>query len=94
MYRKATHFQSNGDSITHMPARRLRKYWVTATRSEYSLSLCFSDCFFRAARRNALKENEEAMGPLQLTPAPVAQAEMLIRKPAAEVFKAFIDPGN
>lgn len=29
---------------------------------------------------------------LQLTQPPVATAEMLIRKPAAEVFEAFIDP--
>jgi uncharacterized protein YndB with AHSA1/START domain len=29
---------------------------------------------------------------LQLTEAPIAKAEMLIRKPAAEVFAAFIDP--
>jgi hypothetical protein len=29
---------------------------------------------------------------LQLTNAPVAKAEMLIRKPVAEVFEAFIDP--
>ncbi|MEW5961825.1 MAG: SRPBCC family protein, partial [Chloroflexota bacterium] len=28
----------------------------------------------------------------QLTQAPVAKAEMLIRKPVAEVFEAFIDP--
>jgi uncharacterized protein YndB with AHSA1/START domain len=30
---------------------------------------------------------------LQLTKAPAATAEMLIRKPAAEVFEAFINPG-
>lgn len=29
----------------------------------------------------------------QLTHAPLAKAEMLIRKPVAEVFEAFIDPG-
>lgn len=29
---------------------------------------------------------------LQLTQAPVAKAEMLIRKPPAEVFEAFVDP--
>jgi uncharacterized protein YndB with AHSA1/START domain len=29
---------------------------------------------------------------LQLTEVPVAKAEMLIRKPAAEVFEAFVDP--
>src|SRR5512144_919116 len=28
----------------------------------------------------------------QLTRAPVAKAEMLIRKPVAEVFEAFVDP--
>ncbi len=32
------------------------------------------------------------MGSLQLTQAPVAKAEMLIRKPVAEVFAAFVDP--
>jgi uncharacterized protein YndB with AHSA1/START domain len=32
------------------------------------------------------------MDKLQLTKAPVAKAAMLIRKPAAEVFEAFIDP--
>ncbi len=30
---------------------------------------------------------------LQLTKAPAATAEMLIRKPAAEVFEAFVNPG-
>ena len=34
------------------------------------------------------------MGKLQLTQAPIAKAEMLIRKPVAEVFEAFVDPGN
>lgn len=29
---------------------------------------------------------------LRLTQAPIAKAEMLIRKPAAEVFEAFVDP--
>jgi len=32
------------------------------------------------------------MGNLQLTQAPVAKAEMLIRKRVAEVFEAFVDP--
>jgi uncharacterized protein YndB with AHSA1/START domain len=32
------------------------------------------------------------MNNLQLTQAPVAKAAMLIRKPVAEVFEAFIDP--
>jgi uncharacterized protein YndB with AHSA1/START domain len=32
------------------------------------------------------------MASLQLTQAPVAKAEMLIRKPVAEVFEAFVDP--
>jgi len=32
------------------------------------------------------------MGNLQLTQAPVAKTEMLIRKPVAEVFEAFVDP--
>jgi len=32
------------------------------------------------------------MGNLQLTRAPVAKAVMLIRKPVAEVFEAFVDP--
>ena len=32
------------------------------------------------------------MSNLQLTEVPVAKAEMLIRKPAAEVFEAFINP--
>jgi uncharacterized protein YndB with AHSA1/START domain len=32
------------------------------------------------------------MNKLELTHAPVAKAAMLIRKPAAEVFEAFIDP--
>ncbi len=32
------------------------------------------------------------MNDLQLTKAPVAKAAMLIRKPVAEVFEAFIDP--
>ena len=32
------------------------------------------------------------MGKLQLTQAPIAKAEMLIRKPVAEVFEAFVDP--
>lgn len=32
------------------------------------------------------------MGNYQLTQAPVAKTEMLIRKPVAEVFEAFIDP--
>ena len=32
------------------------------------------------------------MNNLQLTQAPLAKAAMLIRKPAAEVFEAFIDP--
>ena len=31
------------------------------------------------------------MGNLQLTQAPVANAAMLIRKPVAEVFEAFVD---
>ena len=30
---------------------------------------------------------------MEITHAPVAKAEMLIRRPAAEVFEAFIDPG-
>lgn len=30
---------------------------------------------------------------VEITKAPVAEAEMLIRKPVAEVFEAFIDPG-
>ena len=29
---------------------------------------------------------------IQLTQAPVAKAEMLIRKPVAKVFEAFVDP--
>ena len=32
------------------------------------------------------------MGNLQLIQAPIAKAEMLIRKPVAEVFEAFVDP--
>ncbi len=32
------------------------------------------------------------MGNLQLTQAPVAKAGMLIRRPVAEVFEAFVDP--
>lgn len=32
------------------------------------------------------------MANLQLTQAPIVKAEMLIRRPAAEVFEAFIDP--
>ena len=32
------------------------------------------------------------MSNLQLTQVPVAKAEMLIRKPAAEVYEAFVDP--
>lgn len=32
------------------------------------------------------------MGNLQLPQAPIAKAEMLIRKPVAEVFEAFVDP--
>ena len=32
------------------------------------------------------------METLQLTQAPIAKAEMLIRKPVAEVFEAFVDP--
>lgn len=32
------------------------------------------------------------MNNLQLTKVPIAKAEMLIRKPVAEVFEAFIDP--
>ena len=32
------------------------------------------------------------MDSLQLTKAPIAKAAMLIRRPAAEVFEAFIDP--
>jgi len=32
------------------------------------------------------------MRTLQLTQAPVAKAKMLIRKPVAEVFEAFVDP--
>jgi uncharacterized protein YndB with AHSA1/START domain len=32
------------------------------------------------------------MNDLQLTQAPVAKAEMLIRKPSAEVFEAFVNP--
>ncbi len=32
------------------------------------------------------------MANLQLTHAPITKAEMLIRKPAAEVFAAFVDP--
>lgn len=32
------------------------------------------------------------MNNLQLTKAPIAKAEMLIRKPVAEVFEAFVDP--
>jgi uncharacterized protein YndB with AHSA1/START domain len=32
------------------------------------------------------------VGNLQLTKAPIAKAEMLIRKPIAEVFEAFINP--
>ena len=31
------------------------------------------------------------MGNLQLTQTPIAKAEMLIRKPVAEVFEAFVD---
>jgi uncharacterized protein YndB with AHSA1/START domain len=33
------------------------------------------------------------MDPLQLDHVPVAKSEMLIRKPVAQVFEAFIDPG-
>jgi len=36
---------------------------------------------------------EQIMKQLELTQVPVAKAEMLIRKPPAEVFEAFIDPG-
>jgi len=32
------------------------------------------------------------MGKLQLTRAPIAKAAMLIRKPVAEAFEAFVDP--
>ncbi|MFS8085380.1 MAG: polyketide cyclase, partial [Acidobacteriota bacterium] len=32
------------------------------------------------------------MKDLQLTEVPIAKAEMLIRKPVAEVFEAFINP--
>ena len=32
------------------------------------------------------------MSNLHLSKAPIAKAEMLIRKPAAEVFEAFVDP--
>ena len=32
------------------------------------------------------------MKTLQLTQVPVAKAAMLIRKPTAEVFEAFVDP--
>ena len=38
------------------------------------------------------KEHLEIMNNLQLTKAPVAIAEMLIRKPVAEVFAAFVEP--
>jgi uncharacterized protein YndB with AHSA1/START domain len=34
----------------------------------------------------------EAMKNLQLTQVPIAKAEMLIRRPVAEVFEAFVDP--
>jgi len=34
------------------------------------------------------------MGSLQLTQAPIAKAEMLIRKSVAEVFEAFVESGN
>ncbi|MFN2517409.1 MAG: SRPBCC domain-containing protein, partial [Pyrinomonadaceae bacterium] len=30
---------------------------------------------------------------LELTKGPVAKAEMLIRKPVAQVYEAFVDPG-
>jgi uncharacterized protein YndB with AHSA1/START domain len=39
-----------------------------------------------------VKEYNGSMNNLQLTQVPVAKAEMLIRKPAAEVFEAFVDP--
>jgi uncharacterized protein YndB with AHSA1/START domain len=29
---------------------------------------------------------------MQLTKAPIARAEMLVRKPARDVFEAFVDP--
>ena len=32
------------------------------------------------------------MGTLQLTQVPIAKVEMLIHKPVAEVFEAFVDP--
>jgi hypothetical protein len=42
----------------------------------------------QVARGESLKN----MNTLQLTQAPVAKAEMLIRKRMAEVFAAFVDP--
>jgi uncharacterized protein YndB with AHSA1/START domain len=39
-----------------------------------------------------MSEKEPAMHTLQLTQPPVAKAEMLIRKPVAQVFAAFVDP--
>jgi hypothetical protein len=39
-----------------------------------------------------LAEANLSQGKLQLTKDPIARAEMLIRKPAAEVFEAFINP--
>jgi uncharacterized protein YndB with AHSA1/START domain len=39
-----------------------------------------------------VKEYNGSMKNLQLTRMPVAKAEMLIRKPVAEVLEAFVDP--
>jgi len=39
-----------------------------------------------------LKEYLEIMNDLRLAKVPIAKAEMLIRKPVAEVFEAFVDP--
>ena len=39
----------------------------------------------------SITKGPENHGKPQLTQAPIAKAEMLIRKPVAEVFEAFVD---
>ncbi len=51
-----------------------------------------NDCDLTRDQKALPKGSRRTMANLQLTHAPITKAEMLIRKPAAEVFAAFVDP--
>src|SRR5712664_1224732 len=54
---------------------------------------CFLGWFVIVLNADPCNERiRRTMDNLQLMKAPIAKAEMLIRKPAAKVFEAFVDP--